>query len=192
MKHNVVRGSSNLPACPSRVSESFSSSSTNGLLDARRDIARNNGSVDLPLGQTAVSHRIFMNVLRASVGRKHNHCGSRCVCSWRYGRFPFPSPRSVPDSAVRARRAVESVDSGYRSILSVQSSLVMYPIYAFGSQQQRDKVNPRARPLCAFLASLGASQAAPAPAVGESRHFASFTLISLRASCLLHTPLVKL
>ncbi|CAM9667903.1 unnamed protein product [Scytosiphon promiscuus] len=39
-------------------------------------------------------------------------------------------------------RAVESVDSGYRSILSVQSSLVMYPIYAFGSQQQRDKYLP--------------------------------------------------
>ncbi|CAM9748885.1 unnamed protein product [Pylaiella littoralis] len=39
-------------------------------------------------------------------------------------------------------RAIESVDSGYRSILSVQSSLVMYPIYAFGSQRQRDKYLP--------------------------------------------------
>eukprot|EP00752_Nemacystus_decipiens_P001897 g1827.t1 len=39
-------------------------------------------------------------------------------------------------------RAVESVDSGYRSILSIQSSLVMYPIYTFGSQRQRDKFLP--------------------------------------------------
>ena len=34
-------------------------------------------------------------------------------------------------------REVEAVDSGYRSALSVQSSLAMYPIYAFGSEEQR-------------------------------------------------------
>lgn len=34
------------------------------------------------------------------------------------------------------------VDSGYRSAFSVQSSLVMYPIYAFGSQEQKDKYLP--------------------------------------------------
>ncbi len=34
-------------------------------------------------------------------------------------------------------REVERVDSGYRSAFSVQSSLVMYPIYAFGSEDQR-------------------------------------------------------
>ncbi len=34
-------------------------------------------------------------------------------------------------------REVERVDSGYRSMMSVQSSLVMYPIYAYGSEQQR-------------------------------------------------------
>jgi glutaryl-CoA dehydrogenase len=39
-------------------------------------------------------------------------------------------------------RAVESVDSGYRSAMSVQSSLVMYPIYAFGSEEQRMKYLP--------------------------------------------------
>ena len=37
-------------------------------------------------------------------------------------------------------RAVESVDSSYRSAMSVQSSLVMYPIYTFGSEEQRRKV----------------------------------------------------
>lgn len=35
------------------------------------------------------------------------------------------------------------VDSGYRSAMSVQSSLVMYPIYAFGSEAQREKYLPR-------------------------------------------------
>ncbi|MGE4313089.1 MAG: acyl-CoA dehydrogenase [Pseudobdellovibrionaceae bacterium] len=39
-------------------------------------------------------------------------------------------------------RAMESVDSGYRSCLSVQSSLVMYPIYAFGSEAQKEKYLP--------------------------------------------------
>ena len=40
-------------------------------------------------------------------------------------------------------REVERVDSGYRSMMSVQSSLVMYPIYAYGSQQQRKKYLPK-------------------------------------------------
>ena len=40
-------------------------------------------------------------------------------------------------------REVERVDSGYRSMMSVQSSLVMYPIYAYGSEAQRRKYLPR-------------------------------------------------
>ncbi|MFM7347272.1 MAG: acyl-CoA dehydrogenase [Tagaea sp.] len=40
-------------------------------------------------------------------------------------------------------REVERVDSGYRSMMSVQSSLVMYPIYAYGSEAQRKKYLPR-------------------------------------------------
>ncbi|MFO8047385.1 MAG: acyl-CoA dehydrogenase [Halomonas sp.] len=40
-------------------------------------------------------------------------------------------------------REVERVDSGYRSAMSVQSSLVMYPIHAFGSEDQREKYLPR-------------------------------------------------
>ncbi|MGF1503028.1 MAG: acyl-CoA dehydrogenase [Paracoccaceae bacterium] len=39
-------------------------------------------------------------------------------------------------------REVERVDSGYRSMLSVQSSLVMYPIHAYGSEEQRRKYLP--------------------------------------------------
>ena len=39
-------------------------------------------------------------------------------------------------------REVERVDSGYRSMMSVQSSLVMYPIYAYGSEAQRKKYLP--------------------------------------------------
>lgn len=40
-------------------------------------------------------------------------------------------------------REVERVDSGYRSAMSVQSSLVMHPIYAYGSDEQRQKYLPR-------------------------------------------------
>ncbi len=40
-------------------------------------------------------------------------------------------------------RAIEAVDSGYRSAMSVQSSLAMYPIYAFGSEEQKMKWLPR-------------------------------------------------
>ena len=40
-------------------------------------------------------------------------------------------------------REVERVDSGYRSMMSVQSSLVMYPIYAYGDDRQRAKYLPK-------------------------------------------------
>ncbi|KAK7792821.1 hypothetical protein R5R35_006001 [Gryllus longicercus] len=40
-------------------------------------------------------------------------------------------------------RELESVDSGYRSAMSVQSSLVMYPIYVYGSEAQKQKYIPR-------------------------------------------------
>src|SRR3954454_16543813 len=40
-------------------------------------------------------------------------------------------------------REVERVDSGYRSMMSVQSSLVMYPIYAYGDETQRKKYLPK-------------------------------------------------
>jgi glutaryl-CoA dehydrogenase len=40
-------------------------------------------------------------------------------------------------------REVEAVDSGYRSMMSVQSSLVMYPIYAYGTEAQREKYLPK-------------------------------------------------
>jgi len=39
-------------------------------------------------------------------------------------------------------REIERVDSGYRSMMSVQSSLVIYPIYAYGSEEQRRKYLP--------------------------------------------------
>ena len=40
-------------------------------------------------------------------------------------------------------REIERVDSGFRSMASVQSSLVMYPIYAFGTEAQRQKYLPK-------------------------------------------------
>ena len=42
-----------------------------------------------------------------------------------------------------AAREIERVDSGYRSAASVQSSLVMFPIHAYGSEAQREKYLPR-------------------------------------------------
>ena len=39
-------------------------------------------------------------------------------------------------------REIERVDSGYRSMMSVQSSLVMYPIYAYGTEAQRERFLP--------------------------------------------------
>ena len=42
-------------------------------------------------------------------------------------------------------REIERVDSGYRSAMSVQSSLVMYPIYAYGSEEQRQHYLPSSR-----------------------------------------------
>jgi glutaryl-CoA dehydrogenase len=40
-------------------------------------------------------------------------------------------------------REIERVDSGYRSVMSVQSSLVMFPIYAYGTEEQRRKYLPK-------------------------------------------------
>jgi glutaryl-CoA dehydrogenase len=42
-----------------------------------------------------------------------------------------------------AAREIERIDSGYRSMMSVQSSLVMYPIFAYGSEEQRRKYLPK-------------------------------------------------
>ena len=39
-------------------------------------------------------------------------------------------------------KEVERVDSGYRSMMSVHSSLVMHPIYTYGSEEQRQKYLP--------------------------------------------------
>jgi glutaryl-CoA dehydrogenase len=46
-------------------------------------------------------------------------------------------------SAGLIAREIERVDSGYRSMMSVQSSLVMYPIFAYGSEEQRLKYLPK-------------------------------------------------
>ncbi|MGE6360556.1 acyl-CoA dehydrogenase [Psychrobacter glacincola] len=40
-------------------------------------------------------------------------------------------------------KEVEAVDSGYRSAMSVQSSLVMHPIYAYGTEEQRERYLPK-------------------------------------------------
>ncbi|MEQ1577502.1 MAG: acyl-CoA dehydrogenase [Hyphomicrobium sp.] len=65
-----------------------------------------------------------MGFLGANIPEEYGGAGVNTVC---YGLIA---------------REVERVDSGYRSALSVQSSLVMYPIYAYGSEEQRRKYLP--------------------------------------------------
>ena len=65
-----------------------------------------------------------MGFLGATIPEEYGGAGVNTVC---YGLIA---------------REVERVDSGYRSALSVQSSLVMYPIYAYGSEAQRRKYLP--------------------------------------------------
>ena len=48
-------------------------------------------------------------------------------------------------------REIERIDSGYRSMMSVQSSLVIYPIHAYGDEDQRQKYLPR---LCLAYSSV--------------------------------------
>ena len=59
----------------------------------------------------------------------------------------FPEEYGCADAGYVAyglvAREIERVDSGYRSMMSVQSSLVMYPIFAYGSQAQRKKYLPK-------------------------------------------------
>ena len=50
-------------------------------------------------------------------------------------------------------REIERVDSGYRSAMSVQGSLVMYPIHAFGTEPQRQKYLPSSPPANGSAAS---------------------------------------
>ena len=50
-------------------------------------------------------------------------------------------------------REIERVDSGYRSMMSVQSSLVMYPIYAYGSRAEARTICRSSRPASGSAAS---------------------------------------
>lgn len=85
----------------------------------------------LEANRNEVFHREIMNelgelgLLGSTLPEKYGCAGVNHVC---YGLVA---------------REVERVDSGYRSALSVQSSLVMWPIYAYGSEDQRMKYLPK-------------------------------------------------
>jgi len=78
-----------------------------------------------------IFHREIMNemgelgFLGSTIGEEYGGAGVNHVC---YGLIA---------------REVERVDSGYRSAMSVQSSLVMHPIHAYGSEEQRRKYLPK-------------------------------------------------
>lgn len=66
--------------------------------------------------------------------------------------FSFSVPPSAPGYGCAGTsyvaygliaREVERVDSGYRSVMSVQSSLVMHPINAYGTEAQKEKYLPK-------------------------------------------------
>ena len=52
------------------------------------------------------------------------------------------APGSITSATASIAREIERVDSGYRSMMSVQSSLVMFPIHAYGSEAQRMRYLP--------------------------------------------------
>src|SRR5690606_362031 len=66
-----------------------------------------------------------LGLLGATIPEEYGGAGANYVC---YGLIA---------------REVERVDSGYRSAMSVQSSLVMFPIYAYGTEEQRCKYLPK-------------------------------------------------
>ena len=65
------------------------------------------------------------------------------VSSVAYGLIAREVERYFDDPSIRmSYTCLSRVDSGYRSAMSVQSSLVMYPIYAYGTEEQRLKYLP--------------------------------------------------
>jgi len=73
----------------------------------------------------------------------------RCSARWASSACSADDPRAVRRPGLNyvsyglIAREVERVDSGYRSMMSVQSSLVMVPIFEFGSEAQKQKYLPK-------------------------------------------------
>ncbi|XP_032418487.1 glutaryl-CoA dehydrogenase, mitochondrial-like isoform X1 [Xiphophorus hellerii] len=65
----------------------------------------------------------------------------RILMANRHGRYGCAGTSYVAYGLIA--REVERVDSGYRSVMSVQSSLVMHPIYSYGTEAQKEKYLPR-------------------------------------------------
>ena len=75
---------------------------------------------------------------------QHHHRARRSLaCSGRRCRKSMAAPRTSYVVYGLVAREAERVNSCYRSAMSVQSSLVMHPIYAYGTEEQRMKYLPR-------------------------------------------------
>jgi len=70
-----------------------------------------------------------------------NELGSLGFLGCTISEYDLPGISSVAYGLIN--REIERVDSGYRSAFSVQSSLVMHPIYTFGTKEQKDKYIPK-------------------------------------------------
>ena len=73
----------------------------------------------------------------------HGARWARSACSGRRSRRSSAAPASGYVAYGLVAREVERVNSGYRSAMSVQSSLVMHPIFAYGTDEQRAKYLPK-------------------------------------------------
>ncbi len=92
-------------------------------------------------------------------------------------------------------REIERVDSGYRSALSVQSSLSMYPIYAYGSEAQKQKYLPQlARG--AMVGCFGLTEpdhgSDPGGMLSRARHTAGGWRLSGSKTWITHAPVADL
>jgi len=92
--------------------------------------------------QTKLMPRILLANRNENFDREiMNELGELGFLGCTISEYGLPGISSVAYGLIN--REIERVDSGYRSAFSVQSSLVMHPIYTFGSQAQKDKYIPK-------------------------------------------------
>lgn len=90
-----------------------------------------------PLNPTSFLNYNSFNTLHFILNNTHNNPSS---FDW-YKGYGCAGTSYVAYGLIA--REVERVDSGYRSVMSVQSSLVMHPINAYGTEEQKQKYLPR-------------------------------------------------
>ena len=92
------------------------------------------------------THFVGMTVLVFDVAVL-NLCSHIYICQFNCSQFLYACKESEQawseHKLIVNKNLVYRVDSGYRSVMSVQSSLVMFPIYAYGTEEQKEKYLPK-------------------------------------------------